>query len=137
MTQFPTTKSPIDIASSGPFLCLHQVRGITLSAQAFRSAEEFVTATAAMARTMWSEGKNDGHPLVINDVASAVGARLQMDSVHSTFPLYIDKTEFESDVRWQSDDVAKQAAAKIGLVRPVQQPKGPLAWLRSHFLRLY
>ena len=29
-----------------------------------------------------------------------------------------------------------EAAAKVGMVHPGHQPKGPLAWLRGHFLRL-
>lgn len=132
------TRNPIEIVTSGkPFFYLHQVRGSTCSAEAFRNADEFVAATAALASLSWSESKNfDRHPLVITDAISAVSARLQMDIGYTTLPLYIDQTEFELNDRWQSDHVAKEAAAKVGMVHPGHQPKGPLAWLRGHFLRL-
>ena len=132
------TRNPIEIVTSGkPFFYLHQVRGSTCSAEAFRNAAEFVAATAALASLSWSESKNfDRHPLVITDAISAVSARLQMDIGYTTLPLYIDQTEFELKDRWQSDQVAKEAAAKVGMVRPGHQSNGLLAWLRSHFLRL-
>lgn len=133
MTQFPKTNNPIAIVSSGKsFIHLYQVAGLTCSAQAYRNAEEFIAATAAMAGAKWSKNKNfDGNPLNVTDAASAVGACMQMDLGYPAFPLYIEQAEFESSDRWQRDEVVQKAAAMIGMAGTKQRPKGLLERLRT------